>query len=130
MNNSNFYSITPGTTFKTLIEHFRQQARGGAPNIYVKTPGQANRTGPGLRYVKLGSEKHTSDTPKIEVTDLNEAINKRAASQLKQDLSDKSEPLETPVQSIARSRKRKTTSKTSTAAASKVIKRAKDLFDS
>ena len=130
MNNSNYYNIVPGGNFKIMLAHFKAQAGGGEPCLYVKTPGRCYRGQAGFRYVSLASKKSEGDMPKMTVTDPNEAINKRAESQLKQDLSDKADDMTTPVQSVSRPRKRKTASKqTSIAARSKIVKRAKDLFD-
>ena len=130
VNSSNYYNIIPGTNFKKILTHFREQAEG-KPSKYVKMPGQNFRMQSGYRYISMSDNNHDNDMPKMTVTDPNEAVHKRAASQLKQDLGDKTEEMPTPIQSASRPRKRKIYSKQNSSAitASKVIKRARDLFD-
>ena len=127
-NNSNYYSLRPGMGFSTVLEHFKKQSRGQEPDIYLKTGSTCRRRGSGLRYISLATESNQEDMPKMEVIDPNEAVNKRAASQLKKAISDKTNDPDSFPHSASGPRKRRTTEKQHSTA-SKIVRRAKDLFD-
>ena len=130
LNTSNYYTLEPGSNFRLMLEHFRNQASGKGPNLYLKMPGQGRNSNCSLRYVSLAEKKAEGDMPKIEVVDSNEALNKRAASQLNRELTDKTAEQVPTAQSVSRPRKRKASKQaSSTATAAKIVKRAKDLFD-
>ena len=131
MNNSNYYNLMPGKSYQMILDHFKKQVDNVSPCLYVRVPGSDKKFRQGFRYISLAEEKKEDNIPKMNVLDTNEAINKRAQSQLRKDVEDNTSEFTTPAQSVTRPRKRKTSTKqqSTASAAAKIVKRAKDLFD-
>ena len=131
MNNSNYYNLMPGKSYQMILDHFKKQVDNVSPCLYVKVPGNDKKFRQGFRFISLAEEKKEDNMPKMNVIDSNEAINKRAQSQLQKDVEVNTSDFISPAQSVARPRKRKTSSKqpSTAATAAKIVKRAKDLFD-
>lgn len=129
-----YYTLQGGVGYKTFLDHFKHQAAGQhQAQITVEplyTGGRQKRENrrSRLRLVKLATETTPSDTPKVEVIDPNEAIKNRAVSQLKHNLAgDNVTANSEAAQSTTRQRRRNNPG--SKAAASKAVKRARDVFD-
>lgn len=128
---TNYYTLQGGVGYKAFLDHFKHQAEGQRQSdirLVSNTVGQIQTNkGLRLRLVKLTSENAVNDIPKLEVIDPNEAVKNRAASELKREISDNAPPSANIAQSAVRRRRRKNIS--TTQAASKAVKRARDVFD-
>ena len=129
-NNSNYFNLTGGLSYRTFKDHFERMSLGEEPNLLIRRRSVSGKQKQPFRYVKIATESHPEDMPKVEVVDPNEAIKKMASSQLKRQVADNDVQQPGPPQSASGRRKRSTTSKASVATTSaKIIRRAKDVFD-
>lgn len=119
-----------GLGFKSVLNHFERMSQGEEPNLVVRRHSVNGKQRQPFRYIKLATESHAEDMPKVEVVDPNEAMKKMADSQLKRQVANNTVDQAGLVQSAPGRRKRSTATKTSAVATSaKIVKRAKDVFD-
>ena len=126
-----YYALQGGVGYKAFLDHFKHQAAGLHQHGIALTPGanmryqRARNRGSRLRLVKVANESGSKDPPKVEVVDPNESVKNRALSDLKREISDKTETGANIPQSTAARRRRNNVNN----AASKAVKRARDVFD-
>jgi hypothetical protein len=124
---TNYYTLQGGMGYKTFLEHFKQQAEGQRQFGFILAPGVNRKKYARLRLVKMATDTTATDMPKVEVVDPNEALKNRASSELKRDRGDITGASGDVAQSAARRRRRNKAENNSQS--SKVVKRARDIFD-
>lgn len=143
-DNSDFIDPEAGLGFRSLVSHFRMQSGGDMsahPGLLLPNSALSKRKNgcSKVRIIKLTSKTEGDEgKPKLEIVDPNEAINRRAASELMRETQADKAATQSAVNSqkqvaarrVNTSQKRRVTNTTTTTAAAKSkVKRARDIFD-